>query len=120
MTDGNEAGHCFNHPNPDLWFYDTVGDAQERRYNILKAVEAIETCQGCPLMEQCLKTGMEPINVEDGTYGGSIWGGRTTYERVKLIRMKPGMGRFRITTMRVEESFNQQLRKELSVRMVRR
>lgn len=52
-------------------------------------LSARKLCRGCPIQDQCLEMGLEPIRLIDGTsvLPAGIWGGLTHDERRKL---KPG------------------------------
>lgn len=76
------TGDCTNSPNPDLWFPEPPnGRPSHHKMSALagQILEAINICKGCPSRQKCLEDGMEPININEG-----IWGGLMAGERLKL------------------------------------
>ena len=80
----HEQALCQAHPDPDLWSYKGYQDVDDKEYQVLRLVEALEYCRDCPVREQCLQQGLEKENLVPGI----IWGGLFTYERIKLLKNK--------------------------------
>lgn len=80
-------GACFQHPDPDLWFWEKAKDLDERKLLAYRAIEAMDICSTCPVIDLCLKEGLKDINIEGWQEGGSVWGGKTTYERAMKVQM---------------------------------
>ena len=79
-------GNCNNHPDPDLWHYESSIYADERDLQVLRSVEAITLCRSCPVKDKCLQEGLEPENIQFWGGVGSIWGGLMMSERYKLTK----------------------------------
>lgn len=82
--DWHKEAACNGHPDPDLWHYDNSVYVDEQQLHVLRSVEAIEVCNGCPVKAQCLKQGLEQENIISVGGVGSIWGGLLTGERALL------------------------------------
>ena len=81
----HEQALCAAHPDPDLWHYENSTIEDERKLTTLRAVEAIEICNECPVKQQCLAQGMETENILASFAGsGTIWGGLMNGERAIL------------------------------------
>lgn len=50
---------CRQHPNPELWWSDTIAQIEEAR----------QICQGCPIREECTDVALDR-NEEHGVWGG--------------------------------------------------
>lgn len=86
--DWQEHALCAGHPDPDLWWYEHKWHADEQRLQILRIAEALEICADCPVKNQCLQQGLE----DDNMISGSVFGGATYYERLKLVNKFVGKG----------------------------
>jgi hypothetical protein len=74
---------CASHPDPDLWFPEfSQGAITDRKAKAMaeQVKCAIELCDQCPLMVECLTEGMKDENI---TYG--IWGGLLAGQRLELL-----------------------------------
>lgn len=91
----HERALCKDHPDPDLWHYETSDFQDERLLAAYRSIEAIEICNECPVKAECLKQGLEPDNLTATDSFGSIWGGLMRGERLKLLRLDPKSRAFR-------------------------
>lgn len=75
------AGKCSTDTNPDAWFPDVDGRGRPSRKKYLEiALEtkrAVDICNTCPVKDDCLKLGMDDVNLPYG-----IWGGKLPHERI--------------------------------------
>lgn len=82
LTASLPAGKCAADTNPDAWFPEptTTGrPSRKKRLAIaLEAKRAIDICNTCPVKDECLKLGMDSVNLPYG-----IWGGKLPHERIK-------------------------------------
>ena len=78
--DWHDDAACRNHPDPELWFYESKRYEDEQKLQEYRIVEALEICSECPVSNLCLKQGLENENLVPG----SIWGGMVYSERVVI------------------------------------
>lgn len=83
-----EQALCARHPDPDLWWYEHKWNDDEQKLQVYRVMEALEICDECPVKLQCLQQGLE----SDNMVSGSIFGGTTFYERLKLTNQDVGKG----------------------------
>jgi hypothetical protein len=75
----DESAHCADpiYP-PDMWFPEPergAGNGEPNRLMVLRAVEALEICAGCPLMAngKCLEYAMsDTTTIDYGIYAGTL------------------------------------------------
>lgn len=67
-----------------MWWYDYPdrNDRIGRQEVVYQVLTAIRICQECPVKNLCLKQGLEPENL----HNGSIWGGLIYSERKALVK----------------------------------
>jgi len=84
-------GICTEHPEPDLWFSDTldqVGGGGPKKAVANKMIDntlkANEICGNCPVQQECKQLGMLPVNLEHGVWGGTMAGERLLLAKIPL------------------------------------
>jgi hypothetical protein len=76
---------CANHPDPDLWHYESSLLQDERELAEWRTAEAISICNTCPVKAQCLEEGMKQENMLIfNAIEGTIWGGKMLGERLNI------------------------------------
>lgn len=88
-------GLCVGHPTPDMWFR-SIPDPRWSESTRLKVdgdiLEAIATCNQCPVRRECLEIGLHIDNEYHGVWGGKLAGerleinGRTPLDGASLTR----------------------------------
>jgi len=106
--DWHKEAACNGHPDPDLWHYENSIYADEQKLQVLRSVEAIDTCHQCPVRKQCLEQGMEQENILTLGGVGSIWGGLLTGERALLAGLS-----YRHNSVRHEKRHRRDVRRKI-------
>lgn len=98
IPEWHKEASCSNHPDPDLWWYQSYRHEDEQQLQILRMAEALSICNDCPVRELCLNDGLKDENI----IPGSIWGGMLNYER-RVLRNKRRAATFRSETRMVRK-----------------